>query len=168
MGRAVLCIVSSSEQVQGILEALVSDGFVHCEISVVYPCIPTDLPSDTVDTDSEGDFGPTERYGPDQNAREFELPGLEPLFAAGPAAVARAVDVTSSDVVAEILEEFGVSNENALIYERVKHGDVLISVRCDGERSLERVREIYIRNGVEAIIEERAATQPWHSRGGLN
>ena len=96
MGREILCIVSSNQQVQEILEALVSDGFSHCEISVLYPRTPTDVPYDTVDTDSERDFGATEWYAPDQNAREFELPGLEPLFAAGPAAVARAVDVTST------------------------------------------------------------------------
>lgn len=110
MGRAVFCIVSSNQQLQEILDELVNDGFAHCEIAVLYPRILTDPPRDTGNREFRPGFKDLNPgwfwYRTDQEAPEFELPGLEPLFAAGPGAVAHAVDVTSSDSMAEILEGF--------------------------------------------------------------
>jgi hypothetical protein len=162
MAPAVICIVSSDYQVQEILEALLSDGFANCEISVLYPGVPrapTDLPRAAIDTESKPGLKEPGWRGAAREVEPLDFPGLEPLFAAG-----SAVDVTLGESLTEILEEFGVSN--TLVYERVQRGDVLISVCCDGDRSLERVREICLRRGVDAI--EGRAAQSWPPRGGLH
>jgi hypothetical protein len=136
MRRAVLCISPRLEHVHDLLQALVDENPAECEISVLYPgslCDRLEIP---------------------------DLPGLEPLLRQGSVLTALGDggderdhhDGSPEDELVAMLVELGIPETEADHHgRRVKRGSVLISVHCAAERSIERVREIARRTGVEII-----------------
>ena len=126
--RSVLCLSSRSDQLEQILDALLRARLADCEISVLYPSL-----------------------------QDASLPGLEPLLESGPvvAALRQPGARASSDALVEMLIELGMSEDAARLHAaRVKAGEVLVSVRCEEDDDLHRVRAIFDSAGASLVEDQ--------------
>jgi hypothetical protein len=157
--NSVLCIATSRNQANRIVDHLKTESFSNRDISVLFP--------DTYDTRNSaheknikapgaaaegpgvgGVLGWVAEIGP------LAIPGVGPFIAAGPVVAALTGVVFSATVgtISRGLVALGLSEPEATRYEdKVKEGNILLSVHTDDVGDIARVRDIFEQAGAECI-----------------
>jgi hypothetical protein len=161
--KAVFGIYSSTEQAERAVNALIADGFLSGDVSVLMPDQrstrefahhkETKAPEGaTAGVTAGGVVGGT--LGVLVGIGTLAIPGLGPLIAAGPI-VAGLAGLGAGGAVGGLigaLAGMGIPEYEARRYEgRVKDGGILLSVHCDSPGDLLRAREILTDTGAVDI-----------------
>ena len=172
--KAVFCIVGSEDRAIRITEELKSSGFSRDDISVLFP-----------------DKGTTREFAHEKKTKAPEgattgvitggalggalgwlagigalaIPGAGPFIAAGPIMAALsggAIGATAGGLTGALIG-LGIPEYEAKRYQdRLKEGNILISVHSDNSDETRRAKEIFERNGAEDI--SSASEEKVHTR----
>src|SRR5437764_3230023 len=163
MSKSVFGIATTHRQAEGIVEQLQAQGFATSEISVLMP-----------DTGGTRDVGHVKATKAPEGATTgaatggatggvlgwlagiggLAIPGVGPLIAAGPimAALSGAAVGAAAGGLTGGLIGLGIPEYEARRYqERLKEGNVLVSVHSDSSEETARAKDIFARNGGEDI-----------------
>lgn len=161
--KAVFGIYSSAEQAERAVNALIEDGFLSGDVSVLMPdqrstrefahVKETKAPEGTAaGVTAGGVVGGT--LGVLAGIGTLAIPGLGPLLVAGPI-VAGLAGLGAGGAVGGFigaLVGMGIPEYEARRYEgRVKGGGILLSVHCDSPGDILRAREILTDTGAADI-----------------
>ena len=172
--KAVFGIYSSEDQAERAVNALIEDGFLSGDVSVLMPDQrstrefahhkETKAPEGTAaGVTAGGVVGGT--LGVLVGIGTLAIPGLGPLLAAGPI-VAGLAGLGAGGAVGGLigaLVGMGIPEYEARRYEgRVKDGGILLSVHCDSRGDIVRATEILTDTGAADISSstESAAVEP--------
>ena len=171
--KSVLCIATSRDQAENIVDRLKDVGFSHDSISVLFPDRETThdfahekhtkAPEATVAGSSTGGvLGGT--LGWLAGIGALAIPGAGPFVAAGPIAAALSGAAVGALVggIAGALVGMGIPEYEAKRYEgKIKNGNVLISVHTEDSLEVDAAREIFTREMAEdvAVASEAEAEQ---------
>jgi uncharacterized protein (TIGR02271 family) len=165
--KAVFAIATSEPQASKIVDELKAGGFSKDDVSVVF-----------ADKRSSKEFAHEKNTKAPEGAATgaatggvlggalgwlagagaLAIPGVGPLIAAGPimAALSGAAVGAATGGIAGGLIGLGIPEYEAKRYEnRVREGNVLISVHSDNAEETRRAKEIFERNGAEDIASAR-------------
>lgn len=139
--KAVVGLVNDETEVPDVMEGLQAAGFSSEEVSVLIP-------------DQNGGEGMA------QEKRTKAPEGAGPLIAAGP--LMAALSGAAAGGIAEALMGMGIPELEARRYEeRVKEGNVLISVHTEDAEQAQHARDILEHGGAEDIsMAEEASVKP--------
>jgi len=156
--NSVLCIATSRNQADRIVDHLKTESFSNKYISVLFPNISdtrnsapeknTKAPGAAAGPGIDGILGWVAGIGP------LAIPGVGPFIAAGPVVAALSGVVFSATVgtISRGLVALGLSEREAGQYEgRVKEGNILLSVHTDDIGDIARARDIFEQAGAEHI-----------------
>ena len=165
--KAVFGIYGTAEQAERTVNALIQDGFLSEDVSVLMP-----------DQRSTREFAHhKETKAPEGTAAgvtagglvgTLAIPGVGPLLAAGPI-VAGLAGLGAGGAVGGLigaLAGMGIPEYEARRYEgRVKDGGILLSVHCETPGDILRAREILTETGAVDISSstESSGAEPTHS-----
>ena len=172
--KAVFGIYASADQAERAVDALIEDGFLSADVSVLMPDTrstrefahhkDTKAPEGTAaGVTAGGVVGGT--LGVLAGLGTLAIPGLGPLLAAGPI-VAGLAGLGAGGAVGGLigaLVGMGIPEYEARRYEgRVKDGGLLLSVHCDSPGDILRAREILTDTGAVDIASsgESAGAEP--------
>jgi uncharacterized protein (TIGR02271 family) len=165
--KAVFAIATSEQQASRIVDELKSGGFSKDDVSVIFADKRsskefaheknTKAPEGaTTGAAAGGVLGGA--LGWLAGAGAIAIPGVGPLIAAGPimAALSGAAVGAATGGIAGGLIGLGIPEYEAKRYEnRVREGNILISVHSDSADETRRAKEIFERNGAEDIASAR-------------
>jgi hypothetical protein len=174
VANSVFCIASSHAQASDIVARLKSSGFTDNDISVLFPDKKgtrdfahekhTKAPEGALaGAGAGGAVGGT--LGLLAGIGALAIPGVGPLIAAGPilatlSGIAAGAAVGS---IAGALIGMGIPEIQAKQYEdKVKSGNILLSVHCDDSAEIKRAKEIFTDAGASDInsTSETKAPEP--------
>jgi hypothetical protein len=170
--RAVFCIVRNQQEASDIVDDLQSAGFSNNDVSALFP-----------------DKGATRDFAHEKNTKAPEgaatgagvgallggtlgwlagigtlaIPGVGPLIAAGPimGLLSGAAVGAATGGVAGALVGWGIPELEAKQYEdKVRGGNILMSVHTDDRQELNRAKEIFKRHRAEDISSTGEASAP--------
>src|SRR5438552_5269404 len=167
MSKSVFCLCATAGQAENIVDGLRAAGFSNNDISVLFP-----------DKEGTRDFAHEQHTKAPEGAAtgagtggvlggalgwlvgigSLAIPGVGPLIAAGPimAALSGAAVGAAAGGLTGGLVGLGIPEYEAKRYqERLKEGNVLVSVHSDSSEETDRAKEIFARNGGENIASAR-------------
>jgi uncharacterized protein (TIGR02271 family) len=161
--KAVFCIATSQQQASTIVDQLKSAGFSRDDVSVIMSDKRTSKEfahekntkapeGATTGATTGGLLGGA--LGWLAGAGALAIPGVGPLIAAGPimAALSGAAVGAATGGIAGGLIGLGIPEYEAKRYEnRIREGNILVSVHSDSAEETRRAKEIFERNGGEDI-----------------
>lgn len=162
--KAVVGLVSTQMQAEGLVGELQRGGFSKSDISVLFP-----------DKDGTRDFAHEQHTKAPEGAvagvgaggaiggaigllagiGALAIPGLGPFIAAGPilGALSGAAAGATVGGIAGALVGMGIPEIEAKQYEgKIKGGNILISVHVDNANERKRVKEIMVRGGANDVV----------------
>lgn len=163
MSRSVICLSSSAEHANQIVEELKMSGFTDDDISVLFPDtrssrdfvhhISTKAPEGTVaGAGTGGMLGGA--VGLLAGIGMLVVPGVGPFVAAGPIMAALgglAIGATVGGIAGALIG-LGVPEVEARRYEhKVKDGNILLSVHTEYSDDIKRAKSIFQRRGANDI-----------------
>ncbi len=163
--RSVFCIASSRGRADRIVHQLKEAGFSNQDISALF-----------LDQHPGGERAPGRKAGASTGAirgvmgwiagvRRVVIPGVDPLIAAGPVAVALG-EATAGGVAGGLID-FGIPPVEARCYEaRILDGAFLIAVQSANPDQSDRAREIFATEGAENICTLTNVSTAQSPRGG--
>jgi hypothetical protein len=177
--KSVICIASTHEQAERIVDQLKSAKFSNNDISVLFP-----------DKSSSRDFAYEKKTKAPEGAitgvgaggvlggalgwvagiGALAIPGVGPFIAAGPIVAAlsgAAVGATVGGITGALIG-LGIPELEAKRYEgKVKAGNILISVHTDNSDEIDQAKDIFTRAGAEDITTagEEAVGRDRRARG---
>jgi hypothetical protein len=163
MAKAVFCIATSQTQAESIVRQLKSAGFAESAISVLFPDKTgrQDVAHEQSTKAPEGAITGVGAGGAVGAALGWlagigalAIPGLGPFIAAGPvlAALSGAAVGAAVGGIAGALIGMGVPEYEAKQYEeKIKAGNILVSVHCDDSNQARRAKEIFENAGAQDI-----------------
>lgn len=163
MKRSVYCIAKTVEQAEVIVDALRVSGFSNNDISVLFP-----------DKEGSRDFAHEHNTKAPEGATAggvagmgvgavlgwvagigaLAIPGVGPFIAAGPivAALSGAAIGGATGGIVGALVGVGIPEFEAKQYEnKIRSGNILISVHTEESEERKRVKEIFARAGADDI-----------------
>jgi len=176
MSKAVIGIIESRSQADAILAELQRAGFRPANISVLFPDSDgtkafahehnTKAPEGAVaGAGTGGVLGGT--VGLLAGIGALAIPGLGPFIAAGPllAALSGAAAGATVGGLTGALIGMGIPEYEAKLYEgRLKKGNLLISAHTETGDQEKLARDIFKRNGAEAVATKSEASVPKEQR----
>jgi hypothetical protein len=161
--KTVICIATSYNQAEAIVNKLRTEGFANSDISILFP-----------DKSGPRDFGHEKSTKAPEGAVTgagaggalggtlgwlagvglLAIPGLGPFIAAGPilAALSGAAVGAAVGGIAGSLVGMGIPEYEAKRYEgKVKDGNILISVHADSGEKVERAKRVFEESGAADI-----------------
>jgi len=163
MKRAVYCIAKTAQQAEIIVDALRVEGFSHNDISVLFP-----------DKHGTRDFAHEHNTKAPEGATaggvtgmgigavlgwlagigSIAIPGVGPFIAAGPIVAAlsgAAIGGTAGGIIGALVG-MGIPEFEAKRYEeKIRSGNILISVHTEDSNERSRVKQIFSKAGAEDI-----------------
>ena len=172
MKKAVIAVLSTTEQADAIVSQLQTAGFASNDISVLYPdkagtkafahTHNTKAPEGaTLGAGTGGVLGGA--VGLLAGIGALAIPGLGPFIAAGPimAALSGAAVGAAGGGVVGALVGMGIPEYEAKLYEgRLRAGNLLVAVHTETSEEQTRARELFKRAGVEDIASKSEAKVP--------
>jgi uncharacterized protein (TIGR02271 family) len=161
--KAVFCIATSEDQAARIVDQLKSAGFTRDDVSVMFGDKRTSKAfaheketkaPEGVATGAATGGALGGVLGWLAGAGALAIPGVGPLIAAGPimAALSGAAIGAATGGIAGGLIGLGIPEYEAKRYEnRIREGNILVSVHSDNSEETKRAKEIFERNGAEDI-----------------
>jgi hypothetical protein len=157
--NSVFCIATSHNQADRIVDHLKTESFSNKHVSVLFPNTydtrnsvherNTKGPGAVADASSVGGvLGWVAEIGP------LAIPGVGPFIAAGPVVASLSGVVFSATVgtISRSLVALGLSEPEATRYEdKVKEGNILLSVHIDDVGDIARARDIFEQAGAQYI-----------------
>lgn len=157
--NSVFCIATSRSQADRIVDHLKTESFSNKDVSVLFP--------NTYDTRNSAHEEHTKGPGAVATASivggvlgwvaaigPLAIPGVGPFIAAGPVVAALSGVVFSATVgtISRSLVALGVSEPEAKRYEdKIKEGNILLSVHTDDVGDIARARDIFEQAGAQYI-----------------
>jgi len=178
MNKSVFCIVPSETQAERIVADLKAGGFSNNDISALFPDRAgtrdfaheqhTKAPEGaTVGGVFGGLLGGT--LGWLAGIGSLAIPGVGPFIAAGPimAALGGAALGSATGGLVGALVGLGMPEYEAKRYEdKIKQGNILLSVHAEDSDEVSRVKDIFERNGAEDISYTGESRAPKAAAGG--
>jgi hypothetical protein len=172
MAKAVYCLIDSRQQAENIVEELKVEGFANDQISVLLP-----------DNQSTRDFAYEQHTKAPEGAATggvaggvvggvlgwlagigaLTIPGIGPFLVAGPIVTALAGIGAGAAVggLAGALIGLGIPEYEAKKYEeKIRRGNILISVHTDSLEDRETAEDIFERAGAEDVSYAEEAGAP--------
>lgn len=176
MAKAVYCLIDSRQQAEDIVEELKVAGFANDQISVLLP-----------DNESTRDFAYEQHTKAPEGATTggvaggvvggvlgwlagigaLTIPGIGPFLAAGPIVTALAGVGAGAAVggLAGALIGLGIPEYEAKKYEeKIRSGNILVSVHSENRDERELAEEIFERAGAEDVSHAEATAPPHRER----
>ena len=170
--KSVFCIASSRTQAEAIVDRLKVASFSNSDISVLFP-----------DKDTNRDFAHEKNTKAPEGAvtgagtggvvggalgwlvgiGALAIPGVGPFIAAGPimAALSGAAIGAAAGGIAGGLIGLGIPELEAKRYEdKVRGGNILISVHADNSDEIKRAKEIFEQGGAQDICSTGESSAP--------
>jgi hypothetical protein len=169
MAKAVFGIAKSESQAITIADNLKAAGFAENDVSVLFPDTKgtkefaheqhTKAPEGAAAaTGAAGGAALGGAFGWMVGIGALAIPGLGPFIAGGPimAALAGAASGAAAGGLTGALIDMGIPEYEAKRYEqKVKDGNILMSVHTEDIKERERAREIFVKGGADDISSYR-------------
>lgn len=169
--NSVLCIATSRNQADRIIDHLKTESFSNKDISVLFPNTSgtgnslheknTKAPGAVAGPGIGGILGWVAGIGP------LAIPGVGPFIAAGPVVAALSGVVFNATVgtISRGLVVLGLSELEASQYEgKVKEGNILLSVHTDDIGDIARAKDIFEQAGAEHICTAGPASKNYKGK----
>ena len=187
--KSVFCIATSRAQAEEIVDRLRTEGFSNDEVSALFPDQETsrDFAHEKQTKAPEGAITGAGTGGVIGGALGWlagigalAIPGVGPLIAAGPIVAALSGAAVGATVggIAGALIGMGIPEYVAKRYEeKVKAGNILLSVHAETSDEVKRVKEIFEAAGAQDISStsessapepKTPASKPAYERAGIN